>query len=405
MMTFTGKRILLGVSGGIAAYKAAEAARRLIAAGARVKVVMTRAAQEFVGPLTFQALTGDKVATALFGPESDPLEHVALGQEVDAIVLAPATANLVGKVAAGLGDDLLSTVMLAATRPVLVCPAMNVEMWRNPVVQENLARLRARGMIVMEPGAGELACGAVGLGRLPEPEVIVEACARLVSAQDLAGFKVLVTAGPTQEDFDPVRFLTNRSSGKQGYALAKVAWRRGAEVVLISGPTALPAPYGVELFPVRSAVEMEAAVTERFPACDALLMAAAVSDYRPTLSEIRKIKRVKVEMQFHLTQNPDILHSVSPLKTKQIVVGFAAETHDLIPEARRKMEEKGLDLIVANDVNRPDSGFQVDTNEVIILSREGEVTQLPLLSKEEVAARVLDQVSRLLMAGRERVSA
>jgi len=404
-MTFTGKRILLGVSGGIAAYKAAEAARRLIAAGARVKVVMTRAAQEFVGPLTFQALTGDKVATALFGPESDPLEHVALGQEVDAIVLAPATANLVGKVAAGLGDDLLSTVMLAATRPVLVCPAMNVEMWRNPVVQENLARLRARGMIVMEPGAGELACGAVGLGRLPEPEVIVEACARLVSAQDLAGFKVLVTAGPTQEDFDPVRFLTNRSSGKQGYALAKVAWRRGAEVVLISGPTALPAPYGVELFPVRSAVEMEAAVTERFPACDALLMAAAVSDYRPTLSEIRKIKRVKVEMQFHLTQNPDILHSVSPLKTKQIVVGFAAETHDLIPEARRKMEEKGLDLIVANDVNRPDSGFQVDTNEVIILSREGEVTQLPLLSKEEVAARVLDQVSRLLMAGRERVSA
>jgi phosphopantothenoylcysteine decarboxylase/phosphopantothenate--cysteine ligase len=260
-------------------------------------------------------------------------------------------------------------------------------------------------MIVMEPGAGELACGAVGLGRLPEPEVIVEACARLVSAQDLAGFKVLVTAGPTQEDFDPVRFLTNRSSGKQGYALAKVAWRRGAEVVLISGPTALPAPYGVELFPVRSAVEMEAAVTERFPACDALLMAAAVSDYRPTLSEIRKIKRVKVEMQFHLTQNPDILHSVSPLKTKQIVVGFAAETHDLIPEARRKMEEKGLDLIVANDVNRPDSGFQVDTNEVIILSREGEVTQLPLLSKEEVAARVLDQVSRLLMAGRERVSA
>ena len=229
-MIYTGKRILLGVTGGIAAYKAAELARRLICAGAGVKVVMTAAAREFVGPLTFQALTGEKVATAMFGPEAEPLEHVSLGQQVDAIVVAPATANLIGKLAAGIGDDLLTTILLAATRPVLLCPAMNVEMWRNPVVQENLARLKARGLQVMEPAAGELACGAVGLGRLPEPELIVEAAARLLSRQDFAGRRVLVTAGPTHEDCDPVRFLTNRSSGKMGYALAKVAWRRGAEV-------------------------------------------------------------------------------------------------------------------------------------------------------------------------------
>jgi phosphopantothenoylcysteine decarboxylase/phosphopantothenate--cysteine ligase len=400
-MIFNNKRILLGVSGGIAAYKAAEVARRLIGCGARVKVVMTRAAQEFVGPLTFVALTGEKVATAMFGPESEPLEHVALGQEVDAIVLAPATANLIGKLAAGIGDDLLTTLMLAATKPVLLCPAMNVEMWANLVVQGNLARLKGRGFTVMEPAAGPLACGAVGLGRLPEPEAIVEACARLLSPQD----RVLVTAGPTHEDFDPVRFLTNRSSGKQGYALARVAWRRGAEVTLVSGPTDLAVPYGVERVPVRSARDMLAAVIERLPAADILLMAAAVSDYRPTQAEIRKIKRGREEMQFHLTQNPDILKQVAAIKTSQLVVGFAAETHDLEDEARRKMKEKHLDLIVANDVNRPDSGFQVDTNEVILIPRQGAPIPLPLLSKEEVAARVMDLVVELLLArDRERAA-
>jgi phosphopantothenoylcysteine decarboxylase/phosphopantothenate--cysteine ligase len=404
-MIFTGKRILLGVSGGIAAYKAAEVARRLIVAGARVKVVMTRAAQEFVGPLTFAALTGEKAATAMFGPQSDPLEHVSLGQEVDAIVLAPATANLIGKLAAGIGDDLLTTIMLAATKPVLLCPAMNVEMWANLVVQGNLARLKGRGFTVMEPAAGPLACGAVGLGRLPEPDLIVEACGRLLSPQDLAGRRVLVTAGPTQEDFDPVRFLTNRSSGKQGYALARVAWRRGAEVILVSGPTALTVPYGVEQVPVRSARDMLAAVTERLPAADVLLMAAAVSDYRPTQAEIKKIKRGREEMQFHLTQNPDILKQVATIKTSQLVVGFAAETHDLEAEARRKMKEKHLDLIVANDVNRPDSGFQVDTNEVILIPRQGAPIPLPRLSKEEVAARVLDLVVDLLQTrDRERAA-
>jgi len=396
-MIFTDKRILLGVTGGIAAYKAAELARRLICAGARIKVVMTRAAQEFVGPLTFAALTGQKVATAMFGPESDPLEHVVLGQEVDAIVIAPATANFIGKLAAGLGDDLLTTIMLAATKTALLCPAMNVEMWANPVVQENLAKLKTRGLQVMEPAAGSLACGAVGLGRLPEPDFIVEACARLVSPQDLAGRKVLVTAGPTHEDFDPVRFLTNRSSGKQGYALAKVAYRRGAEVTLVSGPSSLAAPYGVNLVKVRSARDMQHTVAENFPELDVLLMAAAVSDYRPTQVEMKKIKRgVQEEMQFHLTQNPDILKQVGLSKTRQIVVGFAAETHDLEAEARRKLREKNLDLIVANDVNQPDSGFQVDTNEVTVIASTGEPLVLPLLSKEEVADRILDQVVALL---------
>ena len=392
-MAFTGKHILLGITGGIAAYKAAEVARLLIGGGARVKAVMTAAAQEFVGPMTLAALTGARVGTGLWAGGSDPLEHVSLGQEVDAVVVAPATANFIGKVASGIGDDMLTTIMLVATRPVLLCPAMNAEMWANPVVQENLARLRARGLMVMEPAAGALACGAAGLGRLPEPDLIVEAAARLVCPQDLQGRRILVTAGPTHEDFDPVRFLTNRSSGKQGYALARVAWRRGAEVTLVSGPTSLPVPYGVACLKVRSAREMLAAVLEGFPRADALLMAAAVGDYRPTQAEIRKIKRGKDEMQFHLTQNPDILKQVAPLKTRQIVVGFAAETHDLEAEARRKMQEKHLDLIVANDVNRPDSGFQVDTNQVTLIPRHGDALTLPLLSKAEVAGKILDLVA------------
>ena len=301
-MAFTGKRILLGVSGGIAAYKAAEVARRLVSAGARVKVVMTQAAQEFVTPLTFQALTGEKVAAAMFGPGSEPLEHVALGQEVDALVLAPATANLIGKMAAGIGDDLLTTILLAANKPILVCPAMNCEMWANPVVQENVAKLRDRGLTVLQPEAGELACGAVGYGRLPEPETILEALARLVSPQDLAGQRILVTAGPTHEDMDPVRFLTNRSSGKQGYALAKVARRRGAEVCLISGPSQLSTPQGVEMVEVRSAREMLDAVLARFPRSEALLMAAAVGDYHPTSRSEHKMKRGSQELTVHLTQ-------------------------------------------------------------------------------------------------------
>lgn len=397
-MTFKDKRLLLGVSGGIAAYKAAELARRLAVAEAQVKVVMTRSALEFVGPMTFAALTGQPVATQLFGDKVNPLEHIFLGQQVDAIVVAPATANLLGKVAAGIGDDLLTTILLAATRPVLLCPAMNCEMWANPAVQENVARLRNRGLMVLDPECGELACGALGHGRLAETDTILEALARLVSPQDLAGRKVLVTAGPTHEDLDPVRFITNRSSGKMGYALAKVAWRRGAAVTLVAGPTFLPDPYGVEMVRVRTAVEMLQEVWQRFPHCEVLLMAAAVGDYRAESLAAQKMKRGPQAQRVNLVQNPDILREISHLKKTQVVVGFAAETGNLIAEARRKLQEKNLDLIVANEVGRPDSGFAVDTNEVTLLARDEGPQQLPLLTKEEVAERILNWVAQRLPA-------
>jgi phosphopantothenoylcysteine decarboxylase/phosphopantothenate--cysteine ligase len=389
-MTFADKRILLGVSGGIAAYKAAELARRLVTAEAQVKVVMTKSATEFVTPMTFAALTGQTVGNALFGPGVHPLEHIWLGQQVDAIVLAPATANLIGKMAHGIGDDLLTTILIAATRPILVCPAMNCEMYDNPVVQENLSRLRDRGQWVLEPEEGCLACGAVGYGRLPETETILAALGKMVSLQDLAGQRLLVTAGPTFEDLDPVRYLTNRSSGKMGYAMAKAAWRRGAQVTLISGPTALDPPYGVEMVGVRSALDMLGEVVKRFPVCDALIMAAAVGDYRSESLAERKIKRAAAALQVNLMPNPDILKEISGLKDGQITIGFAAETHDLIQEASRKLTEKNLDLIVANDVNRPDSGFAVDTNEVTLVATDGEPVALPLLSKDEVADQILD---------------
>jgi len=396
IMTYKDKRILLGVSGGIAAYKAAELARRLAAAGAQVKVVMTKSAQEFITPLTFGALTGQPVSGSLWGDKVNPLEHIFLGQQVDAIVIAPATANLIGKLAGGIGDDLLTTIMLAATRPTLICPAMNCDMWANPAVQENVAQLAARGLEIMPPAAGDLACGATGYGRLPEPETIVDALARLVTPQDLVGRQILVTAGPTHEDMDPVRFLTNRSSGKMGYALARMAWRRGASVTLVTGPTHLPDPYGVEMVRVRSAESMLKELRQRFPDSAALLMAAAVSDYRVEILAEQKIKRGPQSQELQLVQNPDILKELFSLKQEQVLVGFAAETENLVAEAERKLKDKNLDLIVANDVNQPDSGFAVDTNEVTLLSREGSPQKLPLLTKEEVAEKILDWVASRL---------
>lgn len=392
-----GKRILLGVTGGIAAYKAAELLRLLITAGAQVQVVMTAGAQQFVTPLTFQALSGEPVRTELFGPKAEPLEHISLGQSVDVIVIAPATANCIGKMAAGIADDLLTTVILAATRPVLVCPAMNVKMYENPVVQENLARLRQRGFHVLEPANGAMACGAYGPGRLPEPLDIVAALARLLSPQDFAGRRILVSAGPTHEDLDPVRFLTNRSTGKMGYAMAAVAQRRGAEVDLVSGPTALPAPWGVCRHLVRSALEMQTALESLFSQCDALIMSAAVSDYRPAGLAEQKIKRGAAEILVKLTHNPDIVAGLGARRHQhQVLIGFAAETQDLLAHAAAKLQRKGLDLIVANDVSAPDAGFAVDTNQVTLLDREGGVEVLPLLSKEEVADRILDRVAALL---------
>jgi phosphopantothenoylcysteine decarboxylase/phosphopantothenate--cysteine ligase len=391
-----GKNLVLGVTGGIAAYKAVELLRLLTAAGARVQVVMTRSAQEFVTPLTFQALSGEPVRTALFGPGADPLEHISLAQAVDALVIAPATANCLGKMAAGIGDDLLTTLVLAATRPILVCPAMNVKMYENPVVQDNLARLSQRGFQIMAPDMGEMACGAYGSGRLPEPAAIVEALAALLSPKDLQGYQFLVSAGPTHEDLDPVRFLTNRSTGKMGYAVARAAWRRGAGVCLVSGPSALAAPWGVERIMVRSALEMQQALALRFPEADALIMSAAVSDYRPAGLAEHKIKRGSAETLVKLTHNPDILAGLAAVKVGQVMVGFAAETQDMLTQAQAKLERKGLDLIVANDVSAPESGFAVDTNQVTLLHRSGKVESLPLLSKEEVANLVLDRVGTLL---------
>ncbi len=392
-----GKKILLGVTGGIAAYKAVEVLRLLVTAGAQVQVVMTAAAQQFVTPLTFQALSGETVRTDLFGPGTEPLEHISLGQAVDAIVIAPATANCLAKLAAGIGDDLLTTVILAASRPILVCPAMNVKMYENPVVQENLGKLRQRGFHILEPAAGEMACGAYGSGRLPEPPDIVAAIACLVTPPDLGGRRILVSAGPTHEDLDPVRFLTNRSTGKMGYAVAAVARRRGAEVTLVSGPTALPAPWGVSRYLVRTALEMQAALESLFSQCDVLIMSAAVSDYRPAGLAEQKIKRGEEEMLVKLTHNPDIVAGLGARRQQQqVLVGFAAETQDLLEHATTKLQRKNLDLIVANDVSAPDAGFAVDTNRVTILDRQGGVEVLPLLSKEEVADRILDRVAALL---------
>ena len=394
------KKIVLGVTGGIAAYKAAELVRLLVGAGVQVQVVMTRSASEFVTPLTFQALSGTPVRTALFGPGANPLEHIALAQEVDALVIAPATANCLAKLAMGIGDDLLTTLVLAATKPILVCPAMNVKMYENSVVQENLKLLRRRGFHIVDPEAGAMACGAYGPGRLPEPAAIVEALAAVLSPQDLQGYRFLISAGPTHEDLDPVRFLSNRSTGKMGYALARMAWRRGASVCLISGPSALAAPLGVEQVLVRSALEMQQALNSRFPHSDALIMSAAVSDYRPAGFATQKIKRGGDEVLVKLMHNPDILASLGTAKGKQVMVGFAAETQELVRHAQEKLARKNLDLIVANDVSAPDSGFAVDTNQVTLIHRSGTVESLPLLSKEEVAERVLDQIAALLAARR-----
>jgi phosphopantothenoylcysteine decarboxylase/phosphopantothenate--cysteine ligase len=393
---FQGKKIVLGVTGGIAAYKAVELLRLLMCAGAQVQVVMTKSAQEFVSPLTFHTLSGEPVRTALFGRGADPLEHISLAQAVDALVIAPATANCIGKMAAGIGDDILTTLILAATRPILVCPAMNVKMYENPVVQKNLDLLRQRGFNIVEPDTGEMACGAYGSGRLPEPAAIVEALASLLSPKDLEGYQILVSAGPTHEDLDPVRFLTNRSTGKMGYALARMAQRRGAAVCLVSGPSALASPQGVERLLVRSALEMQQALATRFTQSDALIMSAAVSDYRPAGFAEQKIKRGEKEMLVKLTHNPDILKSLGALKTRQVMVGFAAETLDIVQHAQLKLEQKNLDLIVANDVSAEDSGFAVDTNRVTLIHRSGEAESLPLLSKDEVADRVLDRVAALL---------
>jgi len=394
-------KIALGVSGGIAAYKAAEIVRLLQDRGIRVQVVMTAAAQEFVRPLTFAALSGEKVITSMFGSGSgdeanveSAIEHIAIAQAIDALLVAPATADVLARFAQGIANDFLSTLYLATTAPVVVAPAMNVNMWNHAATQANLEILRKRGVRIVEPGQGYLACGMTGAGRLAENETIVAAVMEALGAsQDLAGETVLVTAGPTREKIDPVRYLTNRSSGRMGYAIAEAALRRGARVLLVSGPTGIAAPGAAELTQVETAEEMLAAVLRLLPQSTVVIKTAAVADFRPKAAAAQKIKR-KGEMTLELEPTADILAEVARHKTSQVVVGFAAETENVLENARKKLASKSLDAIVVNDVSREGVGFDSDRNAATIIS-QSEVVEVPETSKWEVAHRVLDQVVKL----------
>ena len=395
-------RITLGVTGGVAAYKAAELVRRLQQDGFSVQVVMTRGAREFVTPLTFAALSGQKVITDLFAESSgeanleSAIEHIAVAQRTDLLLVAPATADILAKFARGIADDFLTTLYLASTAPVIVAPAMNVNMWNHAATQENVEMLRARGVKIVDPDEGYLACGMTGAGRLAGQAAIVAAVHEALHAvRDLAGEKVLVTAGPTRENLDPVRYLTNRSSGKMGYAVAEAAARRGAQVILVSGPTSLEAPAGVERIDVRTAEEMHRAVLDKISNCSIAIFAAAVSDYRPTEPNGQKIKRNGESFTLSLEPTPDILASVARNKGERFIVGFAAETDHVAENARQKLAAKNADLIVANDVTAEGAGFDHDTNIVTLFSRDGRDLALPRMSKSEVAQRILDEVVRL----------
>jgi len=403
-------RITLGVTGGIAVYKSAELVRRLQDEGHSIQVVMTRAAREFITPLTFAALSGQRVITELFsrrpGGENSlesAIDHIAVAQRTDLLLVAPATADLLAKFARGIADDFLSTLYLASTAPVVVAPAMNVNMWQHAATQENLATLRRRGVRIVEPTEGYLACGMTGPGRLASQEEILKAVREVTrTEQDLAGERILVTAGPTHEHIDPVRFLSNRSSGNMGYAVAAEAARRGAKVVMVSGPTALDTPEGVERVEVRSAEEMLGAVQAQFPECTIAILAAAVADYRVAGRSDSKIKRTQEPLTLQLEPNPDILATVARGKGERLVVGFAAETENVAENARKKLAQKNADLIVANDITADGAGFDVDTNIVTLFSGDGRDLPLPRLTKAEVAQRILDEVLRLRGALRSR---
>ncbi len=389
--------VVLGVTGCIGAYKACELLRELQRRELDVHVVMTAAATRFVAPLTFEALSHHPVFHDQFALGANgEIRHVGLADDAELLLVAPATANMIGKLARGIADDALSTLALATKAPLVVAPAMNVNMYEHPAVQENLGVLRARGAIVVEPGSGYLACGWLGKGRLAETEEIVAAAlAVLQRRRDLVGETVLVTAGPTVEDLDPVRFLSNRSSGRMGYRLAEAARDRGATVVLVSGPTDLPAPSGVELVPVRSAEEMLGAVLERLPRATVVIGAAAVSDYRPVAASSSKIKKGPERITLELVKNPDVLKAVGAAKGERVVVGFAAETEELLANAQSKLEAKGLDLVVANDVTAEGSGFAAETNAATLLRRDGTRLEVARTSKRELAERILDEVRAL----------
>ncbi|MCX7634686.1 MAG: bifunctional phosphopantothenoylcysteine decarboxylase/phosphopantothenate--cysteine ligase CoaBC [Syntrophales bacterium] len=391
-----GRNIVLGVTGGIAAYKAAELTRLLVKEGASLRVVMTANACRFVTPLTFQTLSGNRVFTDTFSQEEYDINHISLADFAELLVVAPATANIIGKMAGGIADDLLSTLLMAAQKPVLLCPAMNTAMYESPVLQENLAKLRGWGVHVLEPATGGLACGTQGKGRMPEGDEILDAIEDILTPKDLAGETVLVTAGPTREPFDPVRFITNYSSGKMGYALALAARRRGARVSLVSGPTAIAPPRGVEVVWVGSAVEMYDAVMARLDGASVVIKAAAVADYRPAVQAEEKIKKKAGPLTLILERNPDIIAAIGKRKGNRILVGFAMESENLLANAAAKLKTKGMDFIVANDLRMAGAGFQHDTNIVKILHPDGTVESLPLMDKVDVAHAILDRVTLLL---------
>ena len=391
----TDKTIILGITGGIAAYKAANLASKLTQAGAKVEVVMTEAATEFISPLTLRSLTGRPVVTDMFEPASEfSIEHIALAEAADVVVIAPATANTIAKLAGGIADNILCCTVLATKAPVIVAPAMNVNMYQNSITQDNLVKLRARGFTIVGPEYGRLASGKVGLGRLAEVEEIIGTIKQVLGINsDLSGKRIVVTAGGTQEPIDPVRHIGNRSSGKMGYAMAEAARDRGAEVKLVTAPTSLPEPAGIEVVSVKTAAEMKRAVDKAVTQADVLIMAAAVADYQPKNVAKAKIKKKSPSLTLELIRTPDILTEV---KGNFLKVGFAAESEDMVANAKQKLEKKKLDLIVANDITDKDSAFGSDTNKVTLISRDGKIDSLPLLTKREVADRILDKVAELL---------
>ena len=398
------KQIIVGVTGGIAVYKAAELVRILAKKGAHVHVVMTKNAMEFVTPLTFQTLSGNAVTHEMFELlAGSKIGHIALSDLADQLVIVPATANIIGKIAGGIADDFLSTMVMATRVPVLFVPAMNTKMWESKIVQGNIDKLRENGYEFVEPETGDLACGWEGKGRMPPVEEVVEKMEDIFTAKDFLNERIMVTAGPTQEFIDPVRCITNRSSGKMGYALAKIAHRRGADVILVTGRTDLPRPAGVEVIEVITATEMRNAVMARQASCTVIIKAAAVADFRSRALRYHKIKKRpgEEEVVLELERNPDILQELGRVKEERILVGFAAETENLIQNAQNKLRRKNLDLVVANDITKQDIGFGSDENEVIIVSAYGRAKHVPKLSKEEVAHVILDAVKRVIKKKRK----
>ena len=399
MSVLAGKTIVLGVSGGIAAYKSAELIRLLVTSGANVRVMMTRNATEFITPLTLQTLSSNPVATNTFSlTQESEIGHIRLADSADAVVIAPATADVIAKASVGIADDIVTTVLLATRAKVAFAPAMNVHMYEHPTVAENLERLRARGATIIEPAAGALACGYEGMGRLPDPAIIVAEIERMLSVQDLASENVLVTAGPTQEPIDPVRFVSNRSSGKMGFAIARAARRRGAQVKLVAGPSGLATPYGIERIDTMSASAMLDTTLRNFPWCTTLVMAAAVADFRPANPARGKIKKDARGLNLAMEPIGDEMPRLAAKKGSRLLIGFAAETDELEANARGKLKRKGIDLIVANDVTEPGAGFGVDTNIVTLIGADGEARRYEQMSKDAVADLILDRVVALRQA-------